>query len=202
MLKDLQPLLDASVASLFFFTVASIAVAVQTVRMRIAAGRMSTPEDDFLAKEKIKARDEKPRDDRPVPADAAAFVALVSALFLIPSSASEEDVGRWRRLHSHMTENNVPFVMTLAALYLSLIKCQHSLEGSLDWNAEAHSTCAGVASTASTAVYGYVGSRILHMLIYALSVRQPFRAIAFQAGFAFLAVLLYCVGTAATAKSD
>mmetsp|Transcript_759 Transcript_759/g.2040 ORF Transcript_759/g.2040 Transcript_759/m.2040 type:complete len:172 (-) Transcript_759:286-801(-) len=140
---------------------------LMTVRARLRSLKMASPEDD-----------EAVRESEP-PWDLRIFLACFPRVLCIcgKGGCSAEVVARWEAIHRHATENNVAFGLILFGSYLAI--------------QDAQTRGSDVDTTATeVALYAYLGFRLIHWLIYASAVRQPYRALAFIASQVCLGVML------------
>uniref|UniRef100_A0A0G4HU31 Uncharacterized protein n=1 Tax=Chromera velia CCMP2878 TaxID=1169474 RepID=A0A0G4HU31_9ALVE len=145
---------------------------VCTVRARVSALRLATPEDT----EQIAER--KPSSQ---PADLRAFLCCFRYICCITcfSPVSDSYFERLTNMHRHATENNTSLGLVLFSSWLALTRCE-----------ERGGDCDPIARFGTVVAYTHLGCRLLHLLFYAIAIRQPYRALAFIASNISLGLLL------------
>ena len=133
---------------------------VLEVRARVAAmptsQQMATPEDQA----DMTQVHEEPQKTR---ADLKAFLFVFRWILLIPlfGPVSGEYRERLTNMHRHATENNVSVGLLLLANWLAHSRCDSR-----------GADCSATAQESSMSAYIHLGTRALHLLIYALAIRQ------------------------------
>jgi hypothetical protein len=130
------------------------------VRARVAAApeekQMATPEDQA-------AMNQSHEEPSKTPPDLRAFLFVFRWVLLVPlfSPVSGDFRERLTNMHRHATENNVSMGLLLLANWIAHFRCESR-----------GADCSASAATAAMFAYIHLGTRVLHLVIYALAIRQ------------------------------